>query len=356
MANQASSIEVLMVEDSPTDAQLAVEALEHAKVKVSLHIVDDGFKAMDFLKRRNSYADAPRPDLVLLDLNLPKKDGHEVLREIRSDPNIAIIPVVILTTSDDDRDVQAPTGAGKLLRDEARRLRSLHRGRALDRELLVHGGPTAAVVSPRTTRRCVDRQRIDAFPIHCPSGVRMGSMLIAFELTPDDIRYFRSCLQTVKKGALSSDESVVLKAAADLMAQVAAAEAPEFVQERISKLSLLVHMLKDQRWRLTGPDRARVLNVLAYFVDPDDLIPDRIPGLGYLDDAIMVELVLQELRHEIEAYKKFCEFSAIDKRAPEEIARKRVQLQNRMRRNQRIDRERRKRMRTGGRKAPMGLW
>jgi CheY-like chemotaxis protein len=63
MTNEASSIEVLMVEDSPTDAQLAVEALEHAKVKVSLHIVDDGFKAMDFLKRRDSYADAPRPDL-----------------------------------------------------------------------------------------------------------------------------------------------------------------------------------------------------------------------------------------------------------------------------------------------------
>ena len=101
---------------------------------------------------------------------------------------------------------------------------------------------------------------------------------------------------------------MVLKAAADLMAQVAAAEAPEFVQDRIGKLALLVQMLEDQRWRLTGADRARVLNVLAYFVDPDDLIPDRIPGLGYLDDAIMVELVLQELRHEIDAYQKFCEF------------------------------------------------
>ena len=181
-------------------------------------------------------------------------------------------------------------------------------------------------------------------------------MRIVLDLSDKDIRYFRSCLQTVKKGALSSDESVVLKAAADLMAQVAAAEAPEFVRDRISKLALLVQMLEDSRWRLTGPDRTRVLNVLAYFVDPDDLIPDRIPGLGYLDDAIMVELVLQELKHEIEAYQKFCEFSETDDRAPEEIERKRVQLQTRMRRDRRGERDRRRMLRTGGQKAPVGLW
>ena len=180
-------------------------------------------------------------------------------------------------------------------------------------------------------------------------------MRIVLDLSDKDIRYFRSCLQTVKKGALSSDESVVLKAAADLMAQVAAAEAPEFVQDRIGKLALLVQMLQDTRWRLTGPDRARVLNVLAYFVDPDDLIPDRIPGLGYLDDAIMVELVLQELRHELEAYQKFCEFHEVAERAPEEIAAKRSQLQGRMRRNRREDRDRRRRLR-GGEKPPVGLW
>src|SRR5262245_27460656 len=162
-------------------------------------------------------------------------------------------------------------------------------------------------------------------------------MRIVLDLSDKDVRYFRSCLQTVKKGTLSSDESVVLKASADLMAQVAAAEAPEYVQERISKLSLLVQMLEDQRWRLTGNDRARVLNVLTYFVDPDDLIPDRIPGLGYLDDAIMVELVLQELKHEIEAYQKFCEYHETGERDPQELERKRIQLQNRMRRERRGD-------------------
>ncbi len=181
-------------------------------------------------------------------------------------------------------------------------------------------------------------------------------MRIVLDLSDKDVRYFRSCLQAVKKGALGSDERVVLKAAADLMAQVAAAEAPEFVQERISKLGLLVQMLEDQRWRLTGTDRARVLNVLAYFVDPDDLIPDRIPGLGYLDDAIMVELVLQELRHELDAYQKFCEFQESGERDPMQTAQKRAQLMARMRRNRRGDRDRRRVLRTSDRKAPVGLW
>ena len=180
-------------------------------------------------------------------------------------------------------------------------------------------------------------------------------MLIAFDLTDDDVRYFRTCLRTVKKGERASDESVVLKAAADLMAQVAAAEAPEYVQDRIGKLGLLVEMLEDRRWRLTGSDRARVLNVLAYFVDPDDLIPDRIPGVGYLDDAIMVELVLLELHHEIDAYKKFCEFRETGERAPDETESKRLQLQSRMRRNRRSDRERRRR-RNSGTRGPIGLW
>jgi uncharacterized membrane protein YkvA (DUF1232 family) len=184
----------------------------------------------------------------------------------------------------------------------------------------------------------------------------MPRMRIVLDLSERDIRYFRSCLQAVKKGTLSSDEAVVLKAAGDLMAQVAAAEAPEYVQERIGKLALLVQMLEDERWRLTGTDRARVLNVLAYFVDPDDLIPDRIPGLGYLDDAIMVELVLQELRHEIEAYQKFCEFHESGDREPEEIEQKRVQLQNRMRKSRRGERDRRRVLHSSGRKPPVGLW
>jgi uncharacterized membrane protein YkvA (DUF1232 family) len=180
-------------------------------------------------------------------------------------------------------------------------------------------------------------------------------MRIVLDLSDKDIRYFRNCLQTVKKGSSGSDESVVLKAANAMIAEVAAADAPEFVKDRIAKLELLVRMLEDERWRLVGSDRARVLNVLAYFVDPDDLIPDRIPGIGYLDDAIMVELVVQELKHEIDAYEKFCAFKP-EERDPAEVESKRQALQTRMRRNRRGDRERRRTRRRGGAKAPLGLW
>ena len=179
-------------------------------------------------------------------------------------------------------------------------------------------------------------------------------MRIVLDLSDSDVRYFRNCLQTARQSA--TDESVVLGAATDLIAQVSAAAAPDYVSERIDKLAVLVQMLEDQRWRLTGSDRSRVLNVLAYFVDPDDLIPDRIPGLGYLDDAIMVELVLQELRHELEAYAKFCEFQSSVDRHPEETERKRMHLQSRMQRNHREDRDRIRTLRTSGRQGPVGLF
>ncbi len=97
-------VEILMVEDSPTDALLAREALRDAKVKNSLHEVVDGVEVMAFLKHEGQYADAPRPDLILLDLNLPKKDGREVLAEIKEDPNLKRIPVVVLTTSKTEED------------------------------------------------------------------------------------------------------------------------------------------------------------------------------------------------------------------------------------------------------------
>jgi CheY-like chemotaxis protein len=91
-------IEVLLVEDSPGDVRLTVEAFKTAKVHINLRVVYDGAEAMEYLKRVGKYADALRPDLVLLDLNLPKKDGREVLGEIKGNPALLTIPVVILTT------------------------------------------------------------------------------------------------------------------------------------------------------------------------------------------------------------------------------------------------------------------
>jgi two-component system, chemotaxis family, response regulator Rcp1 len=99
------AIEILLVEDSPGDADLAREALEGTKVRNRLHVARDGEEAMAFLHRKPPFLDAPRPGLILLDLNLPKKDGRQVLAEIKDDPELKRIPVVILTTSKDEEDV-----------------------------------------------------------------------------------------------------------------------------------------------------------------------------------------------------------------------------------------------------------
>jgi chemotaxis family two-component system response regulator Rcp1 len=98
-------IEILLVEDSPSDTDLTMEALGAGKVSNRLSIVEDGVKAMEFLRRQGRYADAPRPDLILLDLNLPRKDGREVLAEVKADASLRHIPVVVLTTSQAEQDV-----------------------------------------------------------------------------------------------------------------------------------------------------------------------------------------------------------------------------------------------------------
>jgi two-component system, chemotaxis family, response regulator Rcp1 len=102
----AVPIEVLLVEDSPGDVRLTREAFKDAKVHINLHVASDGAEAMAFLGREGNHANAPRPDLILLDLNLPKKDGREVLAELKESPALKCIPVVILTTSASEADIQ----------------------------------------------------------------------------------------------------------------------------------------------------------------------------------------------------------------------------------------------------------
>jgi two-component system, chemotaxis family, response regulator Rcp1 len=98
-------IEILLIEDSPGDVRLTVEALKEAKVLNNLIVAADGAEAMEILRRKGNHGTKPRPDLILLDLNLPKKDGREVLAEIKADPNLRRIPVVVLTTSRSEEDV-----------------------------------------------------------------------------------------------------------------------------------------------------------------------------------------------------------------------------------------------------------
>jgi CheY-like chemotaxis protein len=100
-----AEIEVLLVEDDPGDVLMIREAFAENKVHNRLHVVSDGVAALEFLRREGEYADAPRPDLMLLDLNLPKKDGREVLAEIKEDDDLRTIPVVVLTTSEAEEDI-----------------------------------------------------------------------------------------------------------------------------------------------------------------------------------------------------------------------------------------------------------
>ncbi|MFF1464766.1 response regulator [Streptomyces sp. NPDC058330] len=105
MNEPVTPIEVLLVEDDPGDELMTREAFEDNKIRNTLHVVRDGQEALDFLYRQGEHTDAPRPDLVLLDLNLPRYDGRQVLEKIKTDPELALIPVVVLTTSSAEEDI-----------------------------------------------------------------------------------------------------------------------------------------------------------------------------------------------------------------------------------------------------------
>ncbi len=165
---------------------------------------------------------------------------------------------------------------------------------------------------------------------------------VSFNLGESDLQHFRLIMREARHAAAKwTPEEIVARAAA-LLRKVDSSGVPEFVSERLAKLELMINMLTDAEWRLPAQDSTRVLNALAYFCEPDDLIPDDIPGLGFLDDAIMIELVVRELSHEIDAYRDFCDFRSNRSGAgrtdtsaatrDEWLAERRKSLQSRMRR------------------------
>jgi uncharacterized membrane protein YkvA (DUF1232 family) len=134
------------------------------------------------------------------------------------------------------------------------------------------------------------------------------SLRISFELSANDVKHFREAMRKARHTVRDAEDADIIEAARSTFADVGATRVPVYVRERIDRLQAMVNMIEDEEWRMTASEKERVLAALVYFCDPDDLIPDDIPGLGFLDDAIMVELAFLELRHEIEAYQDFAEY------------------------------------------------
>lgn len=186
------------------------------------------------------------------------------------------------------------------------------------------------------------------------------TMRVSFELEEEDLTHFRLIMREARKASANLAPEDIVAGSEALLKQVSEVRVPNFIRERLDKLEIMIRMLTDHEWRLPHRESSRVLNALAYFCDPEDLIPDHIPGLGFLDDAIMIELVVRELRHEIEAYRDFCDFRAHNqqksgvKTKTSDLTRekwletRRKELQSRMRR-------RRKRSGNRGGKPPLRL-
>ena len=134
----------------------------------------------------------------------------------------------------------------------------------------------------------------------------MDSLKITFELSASDLKHFRNLLKDSMDAAKDAGEKEVLDAAEEMLEGIEKAKPPEFIGERMVSLRTLIEMMRDEEFALAKEFRGRVIAALAYFANPNDLIPDSVPGLGFLDDAIMVEIVRRELAPEIEAYESFC--------------------------------------------------
>lgn len=136
---------------------------------------------------------------------------------------------------------------------------------------------------------------------------------ITFTLSDEDLERFQEIIDKAKSAI--EDEAALAQieqAARDLIADAGASDLPEFVSERFKKLAVTIDMVNDDEWQLTDEEKRNVLSALAYLVDPEDLIPDHVPGLGFLDDAIYAEIVIKALGNEISLYEEFCSFRSAE--------------------------------------------
>jgi hypothetical protein len=165
---------------------------------------------------------------------------------------------------------------------------------------------------------------------------------INFELSESDLERFYKAMMRVRQNASGKTPQQITDSAQQLISQIKQSDTTDFIRDRMDQLEMLVNMATDQGWGLHGDDLERVLTALSYFCEPGDLVPDDIPGLGYIDDAIMIDIICHELEHEIQAFKEFVAFRAAEARRlgddalnmqkAEWLDERRQQLHSRMRR------------------------
>ncbi|TWH99761.1 uncharacterized protein DUF1232 [Luteimonas cucumeris] len=134
------------------------------------------------------------------------------------------------------------------------------------------------------------------------------SITLTFELNDRDLEHFTRVMEASRKAAESKTPEQIVESAGALLVEAQKAQVPDFIAQRLLQLDDMIAMVRDTGWSLPDEDRQRVLAALAYFADPKDVIPDNVEVLGFLDDAIMIELCVRELRHELDAYEDFCDF------------------------------------------------
>ena len=135
------------------------------------------------------------------------------------------------------------------------------------------------------------------------------SLKLTFELTDRDLQFFREALSQSRAAVRHAEESEIIEAIRDVLDEIRSNEPlPDFVAQRIPDLEAMIHMLTDDEWQLPVDDRERLLATFVYFADPEDILPDDIPVIGYLDDVIILEIVSRELIHVREAYAEFCDY------------------------------------------------
>jgi uncharacterized membrane protein YkvA (DUF1232 family) len=139
------------------------------------------------------------------------------------------------------------------------------------------------------------------------------TLKIVLELGDDDLEYYRRVMDSVWSRNAKRAEKELLDGARRLLKQATKAKAPEYVQSRLGDLGVLITMLDDSEWPLEEEDRRRIVSAVGYFAVPKDMIPDKIPGLGFLDDALMAEIVLRELKPELDGYREFCQYRDSEK-------------------------------------------